>query len=1288
MLQSAYVFISYRSFERDIAARLACDLRNAGVGVWMDALDAGIQVGDVWPRRLEEAIDQCAGLVCVLSPDYVASEYRLRELHRADTRGVPLVPLLLRPLRDTKVPIELERTQYIDFERWQDPKFYDRQYQQLEAELQRKLSPIFGSKPDRETQYLNDLTADLSRAMGVLEYTELATQVVNPGLRPQPWPQDEWGYSLLAAGATAPANEKREYSSIGEILQAHPRLVLVGAPGAGKSTTLRRIARDAAFARRERPRSSPLPLMLNLAQWRPALGLHDFVSAHWPFQSDPIGAISAGDVSLFLDGLNEMGEAGERNASQLRDWLDSPDGPKTLVVTCRANDYAGPLSLGDLPTVLVKELQPEQIVLFARRYLQDTAPAFLQQLGIDPDGAGNFDRGLLALARNPYFLRSLIELFILSGSKQLPRNSGALLHRLTQALWQREQQRRTKDLVPLATFTARCARLARAIMDEGKPLQVQTDYAVRHSTRWFEFAWRRRAANHLFHSAVSAGLMSVDAAGVRFSHQLVQEYFAALSFIDPSGQPDTKQLENWRPTRRSSQMPTFVALCGLVQQADDLVRLFFSWDVLYAGQCLASGVTVSPKLRDEIVAGLIAVIRARPASALGPDYRGTAAAEALGLIGEIGAEGTTALGALLMRDDSWSRDSPAIALSRLRTEAAALELHHAVGKLRADNAFLASAEDDYLIDRLGEMGAIAIPELISTLDQPPPVSILPQQPRDSAVRALRRVGEPAVPALLVTLQIGSNAAKAGSAEVLGQLGVVAAVPYLVDGLVTPVSGWSALHNKCLGAFKALGDSAIPNLAVELESPVPERRLAGVKAMGAIGTTASIPYLLHALEDVDTVRKQARHELSLLGAPAVPPLLEFLTSASPVGVAAAARTLGWIKDTRALPALRALLSARDDIVRWNAAFALGNIADSSVASDLFPLLQDKNPGVAEAAAWSLGELKHESAVDPLIRCLTERGEERLRKQTALSLEKIGGQPAFEAAMRYWREALSQTYHTYDAGEALGRMRDASAVPLLIQATQQGPEFARSSYIKALGLIGDRSAVPAIIERLHDRNVISPYPLDICASAIEALGQMKDTQAIGPLTEWLNVTERYQNGRICDLSAKALQSIGTSESIALAGEHWRTALADANVGVRLLAAETLAELKYEPATEELTAALSRQEETGYYDKRNVADSAAAALELIGSPAALAAVRDYWQRELSSTRTRGRVLAIQGLGRLGRESDAQLIALLSDTDWYNDRYVADYAADVLKASSSPEARLALAKYFTAAANPSSWI
>ena len=42
--RSGHVFLSYRSLDADFALRLAANLKNAGVRVWMDRLD-GIVVG-------------------------------------------------------------------------------------------------------------------------------------------------------------------------------------------------------------------------------------------------------------------------------------------------------------------------------------------------------------------------------------------------------------------------------------------------------------------------------------------------------------------------------------------------------------------------------------------------------------------------------------------------------------------------------------------------------------------------------------------------------------------------------------------------------------------------------------------------------------------------------------------------------------------------------------------------------------------------------------------------------------------------------------------------------------------------------------------------------------------------------------------------------------------------------------------------------------------------------------------------------------------------------------------
>ena len=99
MSTSGYIFLSYRSTEREYALKLAAALKSAGVHIWMDVLDAGIKVGDDWVQVLQDSLDSCAGMIAVLSPDYVTSRYCRRELKRADTLGRPIYPVLLRPLR-------------------------------------------------------------------------------------------------------------------------------------------------------------------------------------------------------------------------------------------------------------------------------------------------------------------------------------------------------------------------------------------------------------------------------------------------------------------------------------------------------------------------------------------------------------------------------------------------------------------------------------------------------------------------------------------------------------------------------------------------------------------------------------------------------------------------------------------------------------------------------------------------------------------------------------------------------------------------------------------------------------------------------------------------------------------------------------------------------------------------------------------------------------------------------------------------------------------------------------
>ena len=64
-------FFSYSREDLEFALRLATDLKEAGASVWMDKLD--LRPGQLWERKVEEALNNCPRLLVILSPASVGS---------------------------------------------------------------------------------------------------------------------------------------------------------------------------------------------------------------------------------------------------------------------------------------------------------------------------------------------------------------------------------------------------------------------------------------------------------------------------------------------------------------------------------------------------------------------------------------------------------------------------------------------------------------------------------------------------------------------------------------------------------------------------------------------------------------------------------------------------------------------------------------------------------------------------------------------------------------------------------------------------------------------------------------------------------------------------------------------------------------------------------------------------------------------------------------------------------------------------------------------------------------
>ncbi|HVF96007.1 MAG TPA: toll/interleukin-1 receptor domain-containing protein, partial [Flavisolibacter sp.] len=103
-------FFSYSRTDSAFVLKLAKDLRDAGVELWLDQLD--IKGGSHWDSAIEKALNTAASLIVVLSDESVKSNNVMDEVSFALESGKTVIPVLLE---ECVVPFRLRRLQRIDF---------------------------------------------------------------------------------------------------------------------------------------------------------------------------------------------------------------------------------------------------------------------------------------------------------------------------------------------------------------------------------------------------------------------------------------------------------------------------------------------------------------------------------------------------------------------------------------------------------------------------------------------------------------------------------------------------------------------------------------------------------------------------------------------------------------------------------------------------------------------------------------------------------------------------------------------------------------------------------------------------------------------------------------------------------------------------------------------------------------------------------------------------------------------------------------------------------------------
>ena len=358
----------------------------------------------------------------------------------------------------------------------------------------------------------------------------------------------------------------RVTENVSQDLRGGGRVLLLGEPGSGKSTTLIHAALEACRAA-QLDRGAPIPVVIPLNLYEPHQSVENFIKEQMPgLESEYERLLSDNRLLLLFDALNEMASEGR---SAVRSFVT---GLRDFTISCRTRDYEHDLdTLSGLTLIKIMPLdiagirlafdkilgvQAENLWITAagckdlidrqrkmrlqgeedRYWDRDYVPGYTSE---QEDAAWDRMRrhGILELCRNPFLLRVITEIFRANG--EVPQERSAIFEMSVRTLITRELDRlatlekwdRTDDARRgqfEAAMRQSMVEIAGLIQERQTGSGVNRRLAIERVLAGLEEGERERVLS----LCEDASIVVRQGEHLMFNHQLVQEYFAGTVMLD------------------------------------------------------------------------------------------------------------------------------------------------------------------------------------------------------------------------------------------------------------------------------------------------------------------------------------------------------------------------------------------------------------------------------------------------------------------------------------------------------------------------------------------------------------------------------------------------------------------------------------------------------------------------------------------------------------------------------------------------------------------------------------